>query len=226
MVSLCGWHTHETEGTIRARVYRPSKLNRQWHKVHKWNRGKQCTIFFLTPWPLESQKETYRLKCTENLDTRLVMYFIFKSNQPLEYEVSIVCTLHHRADCVISDTEALHQEKQHINEALHECGYPTWAFNKALQPWQASWKQGASNCGWGWVTDRTTLGIPRVKGMSEKINTVINLCDIESYIKPTRKPKKILRSSDVWRRRRWEFLEMQWNLHNLEKQKDHPRCVS
>jgi len=71
-------------------------------------------------------------------------------------------------DSVVSDPEDLLQEKQHINKALHECGYPTWAINKALQPP----KKGTSSPGRGRASERTTVTIPYVKGRMEKIKRV------------------------------------------------------
>ena len=60
-------------------------------------------------------------------------YLDFESNQPLDHKLSVVRTLHHRADNVLSDPEDVRQEKKNINKALHACGYSTWAIHRALQ---------------------------------------------------------------------------------------------
>lgn len=126
--------------------------------------------------------------------THMDQYLNFKSNQPLQHKLSIVCTLHHRAESVTADPEDPRQEKQHIDKALRKCGYPTSAIDKALQPKPP--KQGASNSGRGGASERPTIGIPYIKGTTEEIKRVIkrviNSYGIKTYIKATRKLKEIL----------------------------------
>ena len=114
-----------------------------------------------------------------------------KHYQPLEHKLSVVRTLHHRADSVVSDPEDLPQEKQHINKAVYMSAVIQHGqCNKALKPKPP--KQGASNSGRGGDSERTTVSIPYVKGTTGKIKRVISSYGIKTYIKPTRKINEIL----------------------------------
>ena len=59
--------------------------------------------------------------------THTDQYLSWSSNHPVQHKMSVVRTLHHRADTVISDEADKAGERDHVNKALANCGYPKWA---------------------------------------------------------------------------------------------------
>ena len=47
----------------------------------------------------------------------------FESHHPLEYKFSVIRTLFHWADTVVTDPEDHQSEKEHVKTALRRCGY-------------------------------------------------------------------------------------------------------
>ena len=70
-------------------------------------------------------------------------YLQFRSHHPLIHKLGVVRTLHYRADTIISGTEEIAKEKDHIKSSLKNCGYPDWAFLKATK------KKGQYPLCWG-----------------------------------------------------------------------------
>ena len=117
--------------------------------------------------------------------THTDQYLLFESHHPLEHKLSVIRTLYHRADTIITDSTDRISEKEHVNKALSKCGYPKWAINTTVTP----------------KTHNTTeLGKPRafvtfpyVKGLSENIQRIC--CNFG--IKVAHKPITTLRQELV-----------------------------
>ena len=58
-------------------------------------------------------------------------YLQFGSHHTLVHKLGVIRTLHYRADTIISDSNAVADEKAHVEGALKPCGYPNWTFQKA-----------------------------------------------------------------------------------------------
>ena len=94
---------------------------------------KNGSLAFLDTLTVKQQDGNAKVKVYRK-PTHTDQHLNFESNQPLDHKLSVVRTLHHRADSVVSDPEDVRQEKKNINKALHACGYSTWAIHRALQP--------------------------------------------------------------------------------------------
>lgn len=115
--------------------------------------------------------------------THTDQYLNFQSNQPLEHKLGVIRTLHHRANTVITDELDKTEEKQHINKALRNCGYPKWAIDKAVKP-KATRDNSATDRNTPLNTPRTFIAIPYVKGISEKLKRIYNSYGICAHVKP------------------------------------------
>ena len=65
--------------------------------------------------------------------THTDLYLQWDSHHPLTSKYSVIGTLQHRANTICSNTQLLHKEEKHLNNALKNCQYPTWALNKIQQ---------------------------------------------------------------------------------------------
>ena len=66
--------------------------------------------------------------------THTNQYLLFDSHHPLSHKYSVVRTLYHRADTIVTDTEEKSAEKHLIDKSLTTCGYPNWAIKTAIKP--------------------------------------------------------------------------------------------
>ena len=63
--------------------------------------------------------------------THTEQYLQFDSHHPLIHKLGVIRTLQYRADTIITDSDQIPKEKDHITGSLKNCGYPNWAFTKA-----------------------------------------------------------------------------------------------
>ncbi len=117
-------------------------------------------------------------------------YLQFDSHHPLVHKLSVIRTLFHRADTVVSNPAKISQEKEYVKSALRDCQYPDWAFIKAQKQ---SDKQTPSN-----AENRSTnkakasVGIPYVQGLSERIKKTLKPYGITTFFKPYNKLRQSL----------------------------------
>ena len=58
-------------------------------------------------------------------------YLAFESHHPLDHRLSVIWTLFHRADTVVTDPEDQQSEKEHVQTAFRRCGYEKWSLKRA-----------------------------------------------------------------------------------------------
>ena len=63
--------------------------------------------------------------------THTDLYLQWDSHHHLSAKYSVINTLRHRAKTVCSSNHLLKEEEDHLNRALSNCRYPTWALNRA-----------------------------------------------------------------------------------------------
>ncbi|XP_072048744.1 uncharacterized protein [Amphiura filiformis] len=61
-------------------------------------------------------------------------YLQFDSHHPLIHKLGVIRTLQYRADTVISNSEDIPEEKDHLQKALGNCGYPVGRLPKRTKP--------------------------------------------------------------------------------------------
>ena len=119
--------------------------------------------------------------------THTDQYLNFASNHPIEHKLGVIQTLFHRAETVITDPQAVIEEKTHVTKALSKCGYPKWAFNKISEPKKT--KSPTKNKG---TTVKGQIVLPYIKGISEALRQNFNKFGFRVCYKPTRTLKQFL----------------------------------
>ena len=116
--------------------------------------------------------------------THTDQYLNFQSNHPVQHKESVVRTLYHRADKLVTDPELLVAEKNHIRTALHTCGYPDWIINRGsevtpnLPTNQTSGNSSSS-------PKKPPVIIPYIRGISEQLRRIFGDYNVPVYFKPS-----------------------------------------
>ncbi|CAH1242829.1 HMCN1 [Branchiostoma lanceolatum] len=121
--------------------------------------------------------------------THTDQYLNFRSNHPLEHKLGVVKTLLHRADTIITDPHDRETEKQHIKQALKDCGYPKWAIDKATAPKPP--QQNNRNPGTK-ERDKGRITLPYIKTVSEPLRRIFASHGISTCFKPTNTLRQLL----------------------------------
>ncbi|XP_066270838.1 uncharacterized protein [Branchiostoma lanceolatum] len=121
--------------------------------------------------------------------THTDQYLNFRSNHPLEHKLGVVKTLLHRADTIITDPHDRETEKQHIKQALKDCGYPKWAIDKATAPKPR--QQNNRNPGTR-ERDKGRITLPYIKTVSEPLRRIFASHGISTCFKPTNTLRQLL----------------------------------
>ncbi|XP_066275413.1 uncharacterized protein [Branchiostoma lanceolatum] len=121
--------------------------------------------------------------------THTDQYLNFRSNHPLEHKLGVVKTLLHRADTIITDPHDRETEKQHIKQALKDCGYPKWAIDKATAPKPP--QQNNRNPGTR-ERDKGRITLPYIKTVSEPLRRIFASHGISTSFKPTNTLRQLL----------------------------------
>ncbi|XP_072019918.1 uncharacterized protein [Amphiura filiformis] len=98
--------------------------------------------------------------------THTNQYLNFNSHQPLEHKWSVIRTLFHRADFMVTDPLDREKEISHVQSALQNCGYERWTFHKARKPkTTTTYNSSAANAN---TECKANITLPYVKETSEK----------------------------------------------------------
>ena len=107
--------------------------------------------------------------CIVNLHT-LINILLFDSHHPLEHKLSVIRTLFHRAETVVTTPEDKDSELKHVKTALKRCGYKEWSFKRACVKKDKSTsnqQDSASD-----TKNKINVVISFVQGLSKKIKRV------------------------------------------------------
>ena len=119
--------------------------------------------------------------------THTDQYLNFGSNHHLEHKRSVVRTLLHRADNIISEPDDRKKEMLHIKSALQANGYAPWMMSiPHRKEQQQKEKQDRDN------KKQPPIGIPYIKGISEPIQRVFKKYGVTIYHKPINTLRQLL----------------------------------
>ena len=90
------------------------------------------------------------------------------------------------AETVITSATDFKAEKQYITQALANCGYPSWTFNRVSKPKETSSKANQEFVRKGKVV------LPYIKGISEALKRTFNSYGITVCFKPTQTLRQLL----------------------------------
>ena len=111
--------------------------------------------------------------------THTDQYLNFNSNHHLQHKRSVVRTLINRANCMVTKPEQKDAEVRHVKSALKANGYKEWA-SKIPQPKNKS--DISRNTTGGQA--RTSVGLPYIRGTSEKLARIFRNHGVRAYHKP------------------------------------------
>ena len=93
--------------------------------------------------------------------THTDQYLNFDSNHHLEHKRSMVRTLLHRAETIVTEEEDKQREIEHVKSALRTNGYPKWIFRIPRKKSSATAKDRSS------TAKKPSAGMPYIRGTSE-----------------------------------------------------------
>ena len=121
--------------------------------------------------------------------THTNQYLNFNSNHPLDHKKSVVRTLLHRADKLISNEEDRQEEIKQVRTAPQLDGYPNWVLNSstnqnhatehAKQPTDSRSANSTSK------TRSYAVQLPYVKGLTEPLCRLYKQYEVSSYVRPS-----------------------------------------
>ena len=117
-------------------------------------------------------------------------YLSFLSNHPLEHKASVVHTLFHRAETVITEEEDKNTELKHIKSALKHCGYPDWTFHNPSRPREPQDRVSNQQR----TSRRPPVTIPYLKGLSYALRRTFDQHGVKTFFKPYNTIRQILGS--------------------------------
>jgi len=113
--------------------------------------------------------------------THTEQYLNFSSHHPLEHKLSVVRTLLHRAESVVTDPTDREEEIAHVKDALRNCGYKDWTFfrGKPKDKDNPPEDQDNTSSNKGFVT------LPYIEGLSEKLRRAFRTAGVSTNFKPS-----------------------------------------
>ncbi|KAI8496553.1 hypothetical protein Bbelb_258520 [Branchiostoma belcheri] len=123
--------------------------------------------------------------------THTDQYLNFSSNHPLEHKLGVIRTLFHRADTIITNPQDREAEKEHITQALLNCGYPKWAVSKATAPKRSTTDRNRQSNS-STRQNRGLVVLPYVKNTSEALRRIFGTHGVKTCFKPTRTLRQLL----------------------------------
>ena len=123
--------------------------------------------------------------------THTDLYLQWDSHHHLSAKYSVINTLRHRARTVCSNNQLL-MEEDHLNRALSNCRYPTWALNRAkftnkLKTRTKKNKTSSLN-----NKKKPYIVVPYMKGLSGSCKNVCRRHGIEMYFKGANTIRQLL----------------------------------
>ena len=109
--------------------------------------------------------------------THTDQYLNFSSNHHLEHKRSVVRTLLHRADKLVTTTSDKKKEIEHVKTALRANGYPEWIFD--LPKKKDRKKDQSKESG-----RKVSAGMPYVRGTSETLSRIFRSHGVNMFHKP------------------------------------------
>ena len=119
--------------------------------------------------------------------THTDQYLHFHSAHPLQHKLGVVRTLYDRNRNLVTLQQDQALEKQHIDNALKQCGYPKWAMEKVGVDMNNP--RGRNNRE---ETPYGTVVIPYVKGLSESLRRSYGRYNFQTAMKPVSTLRNIL----------------------------------
>ena len=122
------------------------------------------------------------------------MYLQWDSHHHLSAKYSVINTLKHRARTVCSNQQLLKKKEDHLNKALHNCKYPTWALNRVSirSKKNTRTKKNNINTNSNENKNKPYIMVPYMKGLSESCKNICSKHGIEMYFKEGNTIKELL----------------------------------
>ena len=114
--------------------------------------------------------------------THTDLYLQWESHHPLSSKYSVIGTLQHRANTICSNTQLLHKEEKHLNQALKRCQYPTWALNKIKHKMRNPGTKTTANRNSN-IQQRSYMVVPYYAGLSENIQNIGSKFGVQVHCK-------------------------------------------
>jgi hypothetical protein len=119
--------------------------------------------------------------------THTDQYLNWESNHHLEHKRSVVRTLIHRMDKIVSEEEDKKREYDHIKTALMANGYTQWSLKLPK-------KKQKSDTNTGERTNKKNypVGLPYITGLSENLQRLFSNHGVNTYHKPSNTIRSLL----------------------------------
>ena len=114
--------------------------------------------------------------------THTNQYLNFNSNHPLYHKKSVVKTLLHRADTLISNEEDWQEEIKQVRTALQLNGHPNWVLNSSNNQNHQQNRDPANSSS---KTRSYAVQLPYVKGLTEALRRIYKQYGVSSYVRPS-----------------------------------------
>ncbi|XP_053389112.1 uncharacterized protein LOC123531409 [Mercenaria mercenaria] len=111
--------------------------------------------------------------------THTDQYLNFNSNHHLEHKRSVVRTLLHRANTLVTNESDKKKEIEHVKTALRANGYPEWIFQLHNKKSQQDKTQNSAT-----KERRVNVGMPYIRGTSEVLARVFKNHGVNMFHKP------------------------------------------
>ena len=121
--------------------------------------------------------------------THTDLYLQWNSYHHLSAKYSVINTLRHRAKTVCSNHHLLEEEEKHLNRALSNCRYPTWALNRARININRNKKK---NIRMQDTSKRPYIVVPYMKGLSETCKNICRRHGIDLHFKGNNTVRQLL----------------------------------
>ena len=162
----------------------PSRHNRE-HKVHTW--VGRCQFY---PFPgykncEESRRQHQVIGLQEEVPHRPISQFFL--TPPTSQKLGVYRTLMDRAHGIITESEDVQTEEDHIKSSLRKCGYLDWSFRQIDQQMSRRSKTKPKPS-----QKKGMVTIPYVKGTSEALQRIFNKYNVATTMRPLSKLRSML----------------------------------